>query len=73
MGVIIEKEFTMKDATNLTELAQFFPTNPAPKQPQTVTLVAARFWKPGESYHQALARQRAHQVDLAKRVAQKGL
>lgn len=43
--------------TNLTELAEFFPSNQRKKSAQTVTAIADRFWLPGDTYEQALARQ----------------
>lgn len=59
----------MSDRTNLTELAGFFPANPAAKQPsRRVMGVAPRFWQPGDTYEQALVRQQASfAVSLAAR------
>ena len=45
----------MNKVTNLSELAYCFGSQK--REPQRVRGVAARFWKPGDTYEQALARQ----------------
>ena len=44
------------DVTNLTELSYCFGTQ-RKEEPTVVRGVAARFWLPGDTYEQALARQ----------------
>ena len=47
--------------TNLTEMAEFFPTTSKPQEaPKVVRGVAPRFWLPGDTYEQALGRQQAN-------------
>ena len=47
-----------QDTTNITEMAEFFPAyGKQQSQPTKATGVASRFWQPGDTYEQALARQ----------------
>lgn len=58
--------------THLTEMAEFFPvTTRAQPQPQTARLVPARFWRPGDTHEQAIARQDASIQKLKAKIASK--
>lgn len=46
------------DRTNLSELGYVFADD-RQTTPQRVVGVAPRFWRPGDTYEQALARQKA--------------
>lgn len=47
----------MNKVTNLSELAYCFGSQKREQETQRVRGVAARFWQPGDTYEQALARQ----------------
>jgi len=54
--------------TPITELDEYFHDDQPPKQAKVVTLVAPRFWKPGDTYQQAMAKQDAYMASIkAKR------
>jgi hypothetical protein len=55
--------------TNIAEMAQFFPAQPARAQAATkVTAVASRYWLPGDTYRQALARQEQARAELDAKI-----
>jgi len=57
--------------TNLTELAAYFPgSSPLSrsKEPAKVTAVASRYWLPGDTYRQALARQEQARAALDAKI-----
>jgi hypothetical protein len=62
----------MNDKTNITELARFFPANgSAPlyrSKTAKVTAVASRYWLPGDTYQQALARQEQARAELDAKI-----
>lgn len=45
------------EVTNISELAYCLGTQKREQEPHRVRGVAARFWLPGDTYEQALARQ----------------
>lgn len=49
----------MRAVTNLTEMAEFFQSSSKSQEAKRVVGVAPRFWLPGDTYEQALARQQA--------------
>ena len=58
-----------QDITNITEMAEFFPSSGKQQsQPTKATGVASRFWQPGDTYEQALARQQKSWADLGIRI-----
>lgn len=60
------------DRTNITELAAFFPGSTRvsrSKEPTKVTAVSSRYWLPGDTYRQALARQEQARADLEAKIA----
>lgn len=63
----------MTDKTNLTELAEFFPAAGVrvsrSKAPVKVTAVSSRYWLPGDTYQQALARQQEARAKLEAKIA----
>jgi len=57
-------------ATNITELAYCLSADSKAKEsPVKVCGVASRFWKPGDTYEQALARQQASLERIQARAA----
>ena len=54
------------DVTNLTELAEFFPASVTHKGITKVRGVSG--WQPGETYEQALARQRLRTARIQKQM-----
>ena len=58
-----------QDITIITEMAEFFPVyGKQQSQPTKATGVASRFWQPGDTYEQALARQQKSWHDLGQRI-----
>ena len=62
----------MNDKTNITELARFFPANGSTPLSRSktakVTAVASRYWLPGDTYQQALARQEQARAELDAKI-----
>lgn len=55
--------------TNLTELAEYFPATAQRSKPaDKVTAVSSRFWFPGDTYRQALARQEQARAALEAKI-----
>ena len=65
----------MQNKTNISELAQFFPGSTPVSRSKTVTVrgVASRFWLPGDTYEQALARQAEARAHLDAKIAARKL
>lgn len=62
----------MTDKTNLSELSEFFPGSSRllrSSAPVKVTAVSSRYWLPGDTYQQALARQQEARVKLEAKIA----
>jgi hypothetical protein len=66
----------MKVKSNIAELAEFFPSSGSTRvsrssSPVKVTAVSSRYWLPGDTYQQALARQQAAMAKLEAKIAAK--
>lgn len=66
----------MKVKSNIAELAEFFPASGGTQytrgsQPIKVTAVSSRYWLPGDTYMQALARQQEARAKLEAKIAAK--
>ena len=63
----------VSSATNLTELAGFFPSCSPAKNPAVVTGIAPRFCLPGDTIEESLARQAANAEKIRKQLGRKRL
>ena len=62
----------MSDTTHLSEMAVFFPVGAREEvKPQSVVIrpVPPRFWQPGDTHEQALARQQKNMKMLKAKVS----